>query len=27
LVGALEDRVGLGVGCGCNYSLDSIGLM
>jgi hypothetical protein len=25
-VGALEDRVGLGVGCGCDYCLDSIGL-
>jgi hypothetical protein len=26
LVGALEDRIGLGVGCGRDYCLDSIGL-
>jgi hypothetical protein len=26
LVGAFEDCIGLRVGCGCNYCLDSIGL-
>jgi hypothetical protein len=26
LVAAFEDCIGLGVGCGCDYCLDSVGL-